>query len=297
MDHQKDLNMHFDQPVTDLIEQRFSCRTYQNKPIDPETRRCLTDFFEATRVGPMGNHARFKLVASEEGDASDLRGMGTYGFIKNPTGFIIGACRDEEMSLEDYGYLMEAIILQATDLGLGTCWLGGTFNRSRFAREIGLGDDEIIPAVTSLGYIAEDPRRVDQTIRNTAGSDRRMPWSELFFEGSFDQPLERQEAGEFALPLLMVRIGPSASNKQPWRIVKIGEAWHFYLRRTPGYPSPVFNLLLSLADLQRVDMGIAMCHFDLTAKHLGLEGDWGVNDPGIALLDEHTEYSISWIRN
>jgi hypothetical protein len=122
-----------------------------------------------------------------------------------------------------------------------------------------------------------------------------MPWSELFFERSFDRPLERQAAGEFALPLKMVRIGPSASNKQPWRIVKIGEAWHFYLRRTPGYPSPVFNLLLNLADLQRVDMGIAMCHFDLTAKHLGLEGDWGVNDPGIALLNEHTEYIVSWL--
>lgn len=287
--------MQFDQPVTDLIEQRFSCRTYRPEPIEPESRERLTDFFEATRVGPLGNRARFKLIAAHEEDASALRGMGTYGFIKNPTGFIIGACRDEEMSLEDYGYLMEAIILRATDLGLGTCWLGGTFNRSRFAREIDLGDDEIIPAVTSLGYIAEDPRRVDQTIRNTAGSDRRMTWSELFFERSFDQPLERQAAGEFALPLKMVRIGPSASNKQPWRIVKIDDAWHFYLRRTPGYPSPVFNLLLGLADLQRVDIGIAMCHFELTAKHLGLEGDWALDDPGIALLDKHTEYVISWL--
>jgi len=286
--------MRFDQPVTDLIEQRFSCRTYQNQPVDSETRERLTDFLAATQVGPLGNRARFKLVAAEEGDSGNLRGMGTYGFIKNPTGFIIGACRDEGRSLEDYGYLMETIILRATDLGLGTCWLGGTFNRSRFAREIDLGDDEIIPAVTSLGYIAEDPRRVDQTIRNTAGSDRRKDWNELFFEASFDQPLERQAAGKFALPLLMVRIGPSASNKQPWRIVKSGDAWHFYLRRTPGYPSPVFNLLLSLADLQRVDIGIAMCHFALTAKHLGLEGDWSVDDPGIALLDEHTEYMVTW---
>lgn len=289
--------MYFDHPIINLIEQRFSCRTYQNQLIDPEIREQLTDFLAAAELGPLGNRARFKLVAAKGGDASALRGMVTYGFIKNPTGFIIGACRDEGRSLEDYGYLLEAIILRATDLGLGTCWLGGTFNRSRFAGEIDLGNDEIIPAATSLGYIAEDPRQVDQTIRNTAGSDRRIPWEALFFEGSFDQPLERQDAGDFAFPLLMVRIGPSASNKQPWRIVKIGGAWHFYLRRTPGYPSPVFNLLLGLADLQRLDMGIAMCHFGLTAKHLGLEGDWAVDDPGIALLDEHTEYSISWIRN
>ncbi len=289
--------MQLDQPVTDLIKGRFSCRTYQPEPVDPETRRRLTDFLASAAMGPLGNRARFKLVAAQQGDSSALRGMGTYGFINNPTGFMIGACRDEGMSLEDYGYLMEAIILRATDLGLGTCWLGGTFNRSRFAREINLGDDEIIPAVSSVGYIAEDPRRVDQTIRNTAGSDRRMAWSELFFEAGFDRLLDQEKADEFALPLNMVRIGPSASNKQPWRIVKIDDAWHFYLRRTPGYPSPVFNLLLGLADLQRVDMGIAMCHFDLTAQQLGLEGDWVVNDPGIELLDEHTEYTATWVRD
>jgi len=47
-------------------------------------------------------------------------------------------------NLEDYGYLMEAIILKATELNLGTCWLGGSFTQSNFARKINAADNEIV---------------------------------------------------------------------------------------------------------------------------------------------------------
>jgi nitroreductase len=70
-----------------------------------------------------------------------LKGLGTYGFIKGATGFIMGTVGHSEKNLEDYGYVMERAILFATDIGLGTCWFGGTFTRSRFeltANELGL---------------------------------------------------------------------------------------------------------------------------------------------------------------
>jgi hypothetical protein len=38
-------------------------------------------------------------------------------------------------------------------------------------------------------------------------------------------------------------------------------------------------------------MGIAMCHFDLSAKELGLNGDWNVNDPQIK--SDGMEYVVS----
>jgi len=95
-------------------------------------------------------------------------------------------------------------------------------------------------------------------------------------------------------PLEMVRLGPSASNKQPWRIVKEGNAWHFYIQRTKGYGNSFMFRLLGLADLQRVDMGIAMSHFELTASELDLKGTWTVREPGIAKPDNLTEYTASW---
>jgi len=123
-----------------------------------------------------------------------------------------------------------------------------------------------------------------------------LPAEQLFFEQQFGQPLPTVAADAYAAPLEALRWAPSASNKQPWRVVRIENAFHFHLTRTPGYgKGRVLFYLLQLADLQRVDLGIAMCHFELTARELGLAGRWVVQDPNIAKPDDRTEYIVSWI--
>jgi len=287
--------MQFNRPVTELIEKRFSCRTYRPQIISIDLQRSVRDFATTTQVGPLGNRARFELVAATKDDDKTLRGLGTYGFIKGATGFLVGATIDSGKALEDFGYLMEKIILYATDLGLGTCWLGGSFTRSRFARKIGLNKNEVIPAITSLGFIAEKPGVIDAFIRTEARGDQRRPWDWMFFNSAFDEPLSESQAADFTIPLEMIRQGPSASNLQPWRIVKLANDWHFYLHRKPGYRSSRASKFLRTADLQRVDMGIAMCHFELTARSLGLSGQWRVAEPNIQKPNEFIEYTVSWI--
>ena len=284
----------FTQPITQIIEQRFSCRTYQKRPIDEAVKQNLGQALDLSAMGPLGTRTRFELIAASEGDSKILIGLGTYGFIKNAAGFVIGATQPHQPNQIDFGYLMETIVLQATDLGLGTCWLGGTFTKSKFAKKISLEKGEIIPCVTSVGYISDNPRKIDQTIRSTARSDKRFPWDKLFFENNFSTPLTEQTAGEFATPIKMVRKAPSASNKQPWRIIKQGNAFHFYLHRTPGYRSSRYAKMLRFADLQLVDMGIAMCHFELTAKEMNLAGKWVVDEPDIQKPEEISEYVVSW---
>ena len=44
--------------------------------------------------------------------------------------------------------------------------------------------------------------------------------------------------------------------------------------------------------LQNVDMGIAMCHFELSADELGIKGEWNVITPQIK--PEGMEYIVSW---
>ena len=92
----------------------------------------------------------------------------------------------------------------------------------------------------------------------------------------------------------MVRLGPSASNKQPWRVVKHDRYWRFYLRRTPGYREDLIKRILDLCDLQRLDMGIAMCHFELAAREMGLKGKWIVEAVTDQYPDALTEYIVSW---
>jgi hypothetical protein len=285
--------MTYSRPVTDLIKARFSCRRYLEEPISEKDRRQLAGFMAANSTGPFGSPIRFELVTATEADRRALRGLGTYGFIRNPAGFIIGAMEEAKNNLEDFGYAMERIILSATDVGLSTCWLGGTFTKSRFAKKIGMKDRESVPAVTSVGYLAGKPR--DDAIHRWGSGVHRYTWDVLFFDRQFGTPLPRKTAGKYAVPLEMVRLGPSASNKQPWRIVKSGDAHHFYVQRTPGYRESIAFRLFRIADMQRLDMGIAMCHFELTAQELGLVGRWEVDEPAIEKPDAMTEYIASWI--
>ena len=288
--------MFFEKPITATIPLRYSCRTYLNKPLNPEIRRRLSYFAATELASPFGSPTRFRLVATTEDDSKALRGLGTYGFIKDAAGFVIGATDNGGKSLEDFGYRMEKIILYATDLGLGTCWLGGTFTKSSFALRISLMKDEIIPAVASVGYIAPKIRYMDAKIRQIAQSNQRRPWERLFYRSDFDTPLSEQEAGNYAIPLEMIRLGPSASNRQPWQIVMEEGSFHFYLRRTPNYRNNAYARLLGFADLQRIDMGIAMCHFEFTARELGLDGKWETEEPKIDKPNELIEYSVSWVR-
>lgn len=297
---------HLPAPASELIARRYSCRTYVEQPIDERDRHRLAAFMDSRSSGPFGSQARFGLIAAAPDDRHALRRLGTYGFIKGATGFIAGAVRRAPKDLEDYGYLLEEVILYATALTLGTCWLGGTFTRSTFVRRLGgLGRDETMPAVVATGYPADDGV---ERIRQREHGDRRMPAAELFFDARWGEPLALQTEGAagdaesrhaasaagYARALEAVRMGPSATNKQPWRIVRDGADWHFFLRRTKGYGkgSLAFKAL-RIADLQRVDMGIALCHFELVAREAGLDGRWVVDDPGLH-VPEGVEYTATW---
>ena len=287
--------MDYSQPVTDLIRRRFSCRNYDPRPIEAQDRRSLEAFLAAISAGPLGTPLRFQLLAATEADRNALRGLGTYGFIRDETGFLAGAACSSEKSLEDYGYALERIILMATDLGLGTCWLGGTFTRSGFAKTIALRRGEELPAVAALGRIADLESARAGEIRRRVRGDRRFPRESLFFRGEFGVPLSMEDAGAYAEPLEMVRLGPSASNKQPWRIICQGNAWHFYLQRTKGYRTGFLQRLVRTADIQRLDIGIAMCHFELAAREAGLRGKWAVDPPAITMPAGKIEYRVSWL--
>lgn len=284
----------FSIPVTEIARQRYSCRAYSKTPIATEQARQLGAFTESIKTGPLDTPFRFELVVATEQDRKALQGLGTYGLVKDPAGFIIGAVDQGKKNLEDFGYGMETIILYATSIGLGTCWLGGNFTKSSFSRKIKATREEIVPAVAATGYAAEGNRARD-LFRQQAKSDTRLPWEALFFQSSLGNSLSKERVGAYARPLEMLRLAPSAHNKQPWRVVQDGSCFHFYLQRTQG--SLTFFTLLGRADLQRVEIGIAMCHFELAARELGLEGKWEVHEPALRQPGDTAEYVVTWVGN
>jgi nitroreductase len=278
--------------MIDAINRRVSVRAYSDQIIEKDKEQKILDLLNSENKGPFGNEVRFAMIDLTEAERNETKSLGTYGFISGAKRYVVGAVKGSPGAMEDLGYCFEKVILAATGLGLGTCWLGGTFNRANFARRINVSDDEVVPAISPIGY-ARDKRTVrERLLRRLAKSDQRKLWEELFFDGSMNTPLARGSVGKYAAVLDCVRFGPSASNNQPWRIVRQSSqsAFHLYLKRTWGYDK--FNARI---DLQRVDIGIAMCHFELAVRDIGLTGRWAGANPG--LETGTAEYIISWVES
>ncbi len=271
--------------IEEVIRTRKSIRTFSNIDIEPETKQLILKFMTANSVGIFGNKVDFYWTDGSSDEFKNVK-LGTYGVISGTKCFIAGKVGTSEKNFEDFGYCMEKLVLYCTQMNIGTCWLGGTYKRTAFSAAIELQEDEFIPAVTPIGYFGTKKRTIDKMFRRLAGSDNRKPFDEVFFSGSFSQQLSEKEKETYHYFLEMVRLAPSASNKQPWRVVVIDKMLHFFLKRTPNYNKTMHS------DLQRVDMGIAISHLELALGEKNISHRWIVSQPDLD-LDEMTEYIAS----
>lgn len=257
------------------IKARKSVRTFSDKPIPDEILAKLEDFTKQD-TNPFGVPITFRFLDRRRDGVSSpvIVGANTY---------VAAKYRRQEDAELGFGYSFERLILLATSLGLGTVWLAATIDRKAFERAMGVGADEVMPAVTPLGYAADKRSVREALMRRNMKSDERAPFESLFFRGDFGHPLGEGEAGGLLGPLQMVRWSPSATNKQPWRLVVDGGRVHFFEHRTKGYARE------STGDIQKVDMGIAACHFQIAAQDAGLVGTFMKSDPGIE-APEATDY-------
>jgi hypothetical protein len=84
-----------------MIDRRYSCRTYLDRPISAGDQAALEECMASKTRGPLGTSARFGLVAASSDDEGALKRLGTYGFIKGARGFIVGAVHKGPGDLED----------------------------------------------------------------------------------------------------------------------------------------------------------------------------------------------------
>jgi nitroreductase len=288
-------NMNNINNLVSAIRVRRSVRSYQDKPLSPADREFVLLQVDdlARRFGPHGT--RVRPVVSADNDtgkrSGESRKIGTYGVIQGARFYVGAVVSGTPEAMVDLGYLFEELVLHLTLRGLGTCWLGGTFNRKTFSGLADLSPTEVLPVITPVGYPRTRPGISDRLVRRMAGSDHRIPFEKLFFQGSFDQPLTPQAATPWTEALEMVRTGPSASNKQPWRVVVSNDnRAHVFLARTPGYVGAKLGF-----DIQRIDIGIAMFHLETAMKSAGFTCRWEFTPPEIDLPDEHTEFVVSLV--
>lgn len=189
--------------------------------------------------------------------------------------WIAGKLRRADHAEEAFGFAFERVVLYAWSRGIGTTWIAGTMDRPAFERAMVLQAGEVMPCVSPLGRPAAKMSLREALMRKGIKADSRLPFDALFFDGSFEKPLTESSAGPLSEALEMVRLAPSAVNRQPWRIVLAGSAAHFYEKRSKGYVSA------DGWDLQKIDLGIAMCHFACGLEAQDRQYAFSVDDPGL----------------
>ncbi|MCM1519222.1 MAG: nitroreductase family protein [Lachnoclostridium sp.] len=231
--------------IIEAMRERRSVRTFDGRPLDRDSWRELQQAAEEAE-SPFGAQVDIQL---RRFDLRDGFRPGTYGVIRGAVDFFLVGFGDDERSALSAGYAFETIVLKAWQMGLGTCWIAGTFKRSDFG---GMDDLKVVSPVG----VADDMAFRERMMRLVMGSKNRKPFGTIFFNGDFNTPAEA--SGRFGRSLEMMRLAPSSTNSQPWRALVDGDRVHFYY-----LPKSRYAL---------IDCGIGLCHFHLTEKHLGREG-------------------------
>ena len=138
------------------IFQRRSRRRYDATPLEPAQLDNLKMICREFRPFPQ---ARAELINASPDEI--LRGaIGSYGKIKGAPTLIafVGDMKDPYVQ-EKVGYTGEGIVLEATAMGLATCWVGGWmfFRREVAASLLGIRESEKVLAVTPLGRPVGEP--------------------------------------------------------------------------------------------------------------------------------------------
>jgi len=159
----------------ELISKRYSVRAYKSEPVEEEK---LQKVLEAVRLAPTAhNFQPFQLVVLRTaGREKELKRIYQRDWLSQAP-VIVVACAVYEgawlrMDKKNYAEVdatiaMDHLILAATDLGLGTCWIAA-FNPEELRALLKLPEGVEPIALTPIGYAADQPKE-----------KKRKPLSEL----------------------------------------------------------------------------------------------------------------------
>jgi nitroreductase len=243
------------------IHERFSVRSYADRSVDPALLERLLSVAE--HAGHVSDApARVALLSGVDAVEDVLTFMiGSYGLVQNAPHLLVGVLPEEsEKARIDLGYVLEQVVLEATRLGLGTCWITGTYSAERTEDALALAPGEVAAAVCALGYPKEKGfgRLHTRVVRRLARGHKRKPLAEIVFSERWGEPWSPQDADPTLVAVLEhARLAPSAANLQPWRFVVDGN-----------------QVTLAMIRPSWIDAGIAMSHVTLAAAAVERAGEW-----------------------
>lgn len=282
--------MKYSNSIINLIKERVSRRDYLPLEIEKLKFKEIQRIIKKPLKGPFGCKSHFHLIDTKNEDPNLKVRIGTYGMVSGARYYLVCVTKKTNLDTIESGYSFEKIILKATDLKLGTVWLGAKYANKNLEKVIPLSNNEYIPAMSPIGYPKDNLTLKESFIYWGVKARKRKPWSQIFFKKDFSHSLIEEEAGDYSIPLEMVRLAPSGSNAQPWRILVNDDLtrFHFYIEKRSKISSQ------KISKINLLDIGIAMSHFDLAINELKLNGKWIKENPNLDIKNRNLFYIASW---
>jgi nitroreductase len=225
----------------DTMFKRKSVRKYDMSPLDDKTLNDIKSFI--SNINPLISGIKTDLQVISQNDVKSFMS------IKAPH-YVVVFSENRDGYLTNVGFMLQQLDLYLSANGLGACWQG----MAKPAKDIVSKSELEFVIMLAFGKPAEE------LYRNDRSQFKRNSIEAIRDKTDFDELLEA------------VRIAPSATNSQPW---------HFDIEGTKLYANciklnPIKAIIME--KMNKIDMGIGLCHLSIAAKHSGKEVNFLFNE-------------------
>ena len=285
-----------DLDLFDLMRSRRSCRSFQTRKLTSADYDEFIGYVKLHSEEPMigRHHVRFEYVSAPL----------TVWPTVNATEFLVAISpkKYDRLAIIDVGRSLQKIVMDATRMGLGTCWIGPGADHASIMRELGdrfNEEEDHIICVCAVGYRSS---YIPMFIRIfNAQFYRRLPLSSLFFaDPQFKEPLnvEVEPFNQFGRNFEICQWAPSSYNGQTTRCVAVVDgnaAGKLHLARFDFYAVTESRYYAAVA------LGIWIANWEMGCEVLGIHGhialfsskERGIQDE--KSLPALPRYDLSWV--
>lgn len=237
------------EPWIKACKNRVSRRTYIEKQIRKEDIESILKL-----INSINNDNELNIQFVEDGKDVVSGFKASYGMISGVDSFIaLVANKDIENYKQKLGYYGEILVLEATNNGLSTCWLGGTYKKKECDKYINIEENEELVCIIAVGYTQEEFSIKEKVIKALNKKEKTL--DDMLYSQEKEIPSWVISGINFVLN------APSTVNAKP----VIYEYKDNKVRAAIKKPNHGY---------EEVDLGISMLHFQLGAFSKGYSGDW-----------------------
>jgi nitroreductase len=282
--------------IFDLMRARRSCRSFQTRKLTPADHAELMESVRCHSHEPKIGQSpvRFEYVSAPL----------TVWPTVNASEFLVAIAPKEydRLAVIDVGRSLQKIVMDATRMGLGTCWIGPGADHVSIKQHLGERFDpekDHIICVCAVGYKSG---YIPLFIRIfNFQFKRRLPLSELFFaDAGFEQPLDLDTApfNRFGRNYEICQWAPSSYNGQTTRCVALTG------RSDEGEPRCErfdFYAVTESRYYAAVALGIWYANWEMGCAALGIHGHYALltaeerNIQNEKALPRVPKYDLSWV--